>query len=91
MIPNYERITTEHDNKDVKRYVTSGISCNINHRSDGPAIYGLDGKIFWCVYGKFYIVTRKYCDACAYSPEETVMMLLKCGERLPSHTDDYRE
>lgn len=90
MIPNFTHIITENIGNDIKRYVIKGVSCFICHRTDGPSIYAPFGGIYWCVNGKFMSETRTYCEVCEYSPEETVMMILKYGESLPNMKSEIK-
>lgn len=90
MIPNYTKIMDQNLYYDEIRYMVQGVSCYLCHRTDGPAIISKDGRIFWCVNGIFIKTTEEYCRLCEYTPEETVIMILKYGDVLPTESSHFK-
>ena len=55
------------------------------HRKGGPAVIYGDGSLNWYVNNRPHGDVQKYCEACGFSVEETLIWVLKYGDMLPAN------
>ncbi len=59
------------------------------HRDGLPAyIYTDTKRTLWFAYGVNYTVTTEYCEAMQYTPEDTLLFVLKHSNELPEFIKD---
>ena len=60
------------------------------HKIDGPAYIELQQNIIsFNVQGQSYLSTQEYCKAAGMSDEETLMWVLRYGEKLPDTIEGF--
>lgn len=77
---------------DYTQYVAWRLSTGQFHRRGKPALIWADGRVEWAAY-QYGVIrnTVKYCNVIKLTKQQTVLMLLKYGDILPTHVNDCDE